>query len=97
MTAAENLRLRKELEINALELEILQDKYDKLTEGVERAALVLANCAQEIALKTYLDDLKANGATMRLMYKDNAITFGEMTGIMLSACIETWQEHLEDE
>lgn len=91
MTAAENLRLRKELEINALELEILRGKYDKLNDGIERAALVIANCAQEIALKTYLDDLKANGVTMRLLYKDNEITFEDMTGIMLSACIEAWE------
>lgn len=84
----EILKLQKELEITETELEILRGKYQKLSDGVDRAATVIANCATEIALKTYLDDLEWHGVTMKLEYKHNPITYSEMIGIMLSSCIE---------
>lgn len=96
MTAlSENLQLKKDLEINAIELEILRGKYQKLSDGVARSAVVIANCATEIALKTYLDDLRTNGIKMKLEYKGTPITYEDMIGIMLSACIETWQQMVE--
>ena len=83
--------------ITEYELAQLKEEYRRLSEDVERTAIVIANCQRYIALKTYVDDLKANGITMALEYQDNQLPYDMMIEMMLKACIETWQEHLEDE
>jgi hypothetical protein len=83
--------------ITEYELAQLKEEYQRLSEGVERAAIVIANCQRYIALKTYVDDLKANGITMALEYQDEQLPYDMLIELMLKACIETWQEHLEDE
>jgi hypothetical protein len=83
--------------ITEYELAQLKEEYRRLSEGVERSAIVIANCQRYIALKTYVDDLKANGITMAIEYQDNQLPYDMLIELMLKACIETWQEHLEDE